>query len=189
MDTESNSSIEEIIQYRDLEKVIGFKPNPTRNYLFTTFNRTTKVRKLLFDGAYPLHNASNYFEEFFNLYVNKSKKNTVYQFSVILDTKNLKKETDTLILCKLEPNIDKKKRIKSAKNRFKKLVHIFDSIYDSYIPKSSEKKKLEREYRKYISFRQFINSKDYYYEQKKNIKKMLKIGLIHEMNESIVNEI
>lgn len=193
MDTESNSSVEELIQYRDLEKTIGFKPNPTRNYLFTTFNRTTKVRTLLFDGAYPLHNATNYFEEFFNLYVNKSKKNTVYQFSVILDTKNMKKETDTHILCKLEPNISKTKRIKSAKICFKKLVHIFDSIYDSYIPKSSEKKKLEREYRKYISFRQFVNSKNYYFEQQKNIKKMLKMGLMDEMKEidngTVVNEI
>ena len=55
----------------------------------------------------------------------------MYQFSVILDTKNMKKETDTHILCKLEPNINKTKRIKSAKVCFKKLVHIFDSIYDS----------------------------------------------------------
>ena len=101
----------------------------------------------------------------------------------------MKKETDTHILCKLEPNIDKTRRIKSAKVSFKKLVHIFDSIYDSYIPKSSEKKKLEREYRKYISFRQFINSKDYYYEQKKSIKKMLKMGLMDEEDESVVNEI
>ena len=189
MDTDSNSSVEELIQYRDLEKTIGFKPNPTRNYLFTTFNRTTKVRTLLFDGAYPLHNATNYLEAFFSLYINKSKKNTVYQFSVILDTKNIKKETDTHILCKLEPNIDKTIRIKSAKVSFKKLVHIFDSIYDSYIPKSSEKKKLEREYRKYISFRQFINSKNYYYEQQNLIKKMLKIGAMDEPGESMVNEI
>ena len=128
----------------------------------------------------------------FNLYVNKSKKNTVYQFSVILDTKNMKKETDTHILCKLEPNINKTKRIKSPKYALKNL-YISLIVFMIVTFQNQVKKKLEREYRKYISFRQFVNSKDYYFEQQKNIKKMLKMGLMDEMkeadSENVVNEI
>ena len=55
MDTESTSSNEEFVRYRNLESRIGFKPIPTRNYMFTSFNRKSKYRELMFDGAYPLH--------------------------------------------------------------------------------------------------------------------------------------
>ena len=175
MDTESTSSTEEFVAYRNLESEIGFKPIPTRNYMFTSFNRKSKYRELMFDGAYPLHEATGYIEQFYSNYINNGKPNTIYCISVILDTKNAKKETDTLNLCVLEPAKNKSVRIKNAKQTFKKVFKIFDNIYNSYDPNTNkDHKDYARSYRKHIVIRQFRECKENYFNQKKNIKLLTK---------------
>ena len=171
MDTDSTSSNEEFVSYRNLETQLGFKPSPTRNYMYTSFNRKTNFRELLFDGAYPLHEATNYIEEFMKIYIESSQPNTAYYMSVILDTKNIKKETDTLNLCVLEPNKVKSRRVANVKSKVKEVYKIFDNIYNSYC---SEDVKYNRQYRKHTTLRMFLTSKKNYYSQKKKIKLYLK---------------
>lgn len=170
MDTLSTSSNEEFLSFRDIENSLGFKPSPTRNYLFTSFNRRTKYRDILFEGAYPLHEATNFIEEFFKTYTTSGNSNTAYYISVILDTKNIKKETDTLNLCVLEPHKIKSIRVENVKKCIKKLYFTFDNIYNSYC---QDDVKYNRQYRKHTTLRQFLTSKQFYYAQKKNIKKLL----------------
>lgn len=179
MDISSTSSNEEFLSFRDIESRLGFKPSPTRNYMFTSFNRRSKNRDILFEGAYPLHEATNFIEDFFKTYITSGNGNTAYYISVILDTKNIKKETDTLNLCVLEPNKIKSARVENVKKCIKKLYFTFDNIYNSYC---QDDVKYNRQYRKHTTLRQFLTSKQFYYTQKKNIKK-----LINGCDETVVN--
>jgi len=178
MDISSASSNEEFLSFRNIENCLGFKPSPTRNYIFTAFNRRTKYRDILFEGAYPLHEATNFIEDFLKTYITLGNSNTAYYISVILDTKNIKKETDTLNLCVLEPSKIRAERIENVKKSIKKLYFTFDNIYNSYC---QDDIKYNRKYRKTTTLREFLTSKQFYYAQKEIIEKL------YNNSETIVN--
>jgi hypothetical protein len=169
-DTGSISSEEiELVKGRQFETTLGFIPSGTRNYMYTIFNRKTLDRTILFGGASPFHSSSLLLYDFYNHYINNGNDKCSYCMSVILDTKNLKKETDTLNIIELEPSHKLSERKKYANASLKRTWHIFDSIYGSYI---HENKKYIKPYRTYVGFKEFLDACGIYNTNKISIKKL-----------------
>ena len=179
-DRDSTSSEDEVLNPKQLIAKIGFNPTGTRNYLFTIFNRKTSVRTILFGGATPFHTASNNIANFFEHYISNGTTNQCYDMSVILDTKNLKKETDTLTLVKLEPSHLKSKRIKNCKVKFKYIRGVFDNIYTNYISNEGR-----FNYRTYVGFKEFTDARFLFRKQMVSLNDVLN-GTVSS-SETIVN--
>ena len=160
----------EIISGKQLEDSIGYKPVGTRNYIFTIFSRKTDFREILFGGAIPFHKASENISKFYEHYINNADNNSVYHLSVILDSKNLQKETETLILIKLEPSHILSKRRDNVRQILYRTYQIFDSIYKSYIRNDKE---YTKKYRTYVGFKEFLDSRDRYNTSKIKIYNLI----------------
>ena len=90
--------------------------------------------------------------------------------SVILDSKNLQKETETLILIKLEPSHILSKRRDNVRQILYRTYQIFDSIYKSYIRNDKE---YTKKYRTYVGFKEFLDSRDRYNTSKIKIYNLI----------------
>tara|TARA_B100000575_G_C23142272_1_gene665179 strand:+ start:6326 stop:6877 length:552 start_codon:yes stop_codon:yes gene_type:complete len=179
-DTDSVSSEElELKRGKPLEHLLGFNPSGTRNYMFTVFNKKTLKRTLLFGGAVPFHKASLYLLDFYKDYMDNVNNNCIYHMSVILDTKNNVKETDTLNIIELDSSHKLSERRKRAKESLKTLYYKFDSIYASYIDSD---KKYVKDYRTYVGFKEFLDSRNMYISNKQDIK-----TIVNSLEEEIVN--
>ena len=66
----STGSLKSNVHEPNLEERIGFKPDGTNNFMATIFNEDTGLRKIMFDGAMPLHEFAPQLYEFIYIYVN-----------------------------------------------------------------------------------------------------------------------
>tara|TARA_Y100000389_G_scaffold203855_1_gene253770 strand:+ start:9967 stop:10530 length:564 start_codon:yes stop_codon:yes gene_type:complete len=167
-DISSISSEEPPNSSRQLEESLGYRPTGTRNYLFSKYHRTTRYRSILFKGAYPLHEASKYVKQFYDDYYTLGNDQEVYYMSVILDTRNVRGETEVINLIKLEPSHKISERHNNIRGTIKKMMYIFTNIYDSYIKKNQ--KEYSKDYRTDVTFKKFKDSKNLFLEDKKSIK-------------------
>lgn len=170
MDTSSITS-EERVSTSALNEQLGFKVSGTRNFLFSVFNRKTSHRSLLFGGAMPLHKSSEYIIKFYDEYLQNGNDTDVYHFSVILDTKNIHKETESLVLIKLEPSHKISERTSNIAKSRKKMTFIFNNIYDSYIDRETDRR-FSREYRTNVGFTEFKDARNRYNITKATLKSM-----------------
>ena len=167
-DISSISSEEPPNSSRQLEESLGYRPTGTRNYLFSRYHRDTKYRAMLFKGAYPLHEASKCVKEFYNHYYTHGNEKEVYYMSVILDTRNVRGETEVINLIKLEPSHKISERHNNIRDSIKRMMYIFTNIYDSYIKKNQ--KEYSKDYRTDVTFKRFKDSRNQFLEDKKWIK-------------------
>jgi hypothetical protein len=143
---------------RELEESLGYRPVGTRNYLFSVFNRKTKYRSLLFHGAFPLHIASNFVKEFYDEYIDNGNDTNVYYMSVILDTRNVRKETDVINLIKLEPSHKISERHNNVRGTIKRMFYIYTNIYSWYL--STDDRRFLKDYRAQIGITQFKEARN-----------------------------
>ena len=67
--------------------------------------------------------------------------------SVILDTRNIQKETEVLNLIKLEPSHKISERHNNVRSTIKRMFYIYTGIYNSYLNKECHnERKLTKEY-------------------------------------------
>ena len=157
---------------RELEESLGYRPVGTRNYLFSVFNRKTKYRAMLFKGAYPLHIASNYVKEFYDDYIENGDDTKVYYMSVILDTRNVRKETEVINLIKLEPSHKISERHNNVRATIKRMFYIYTNIYNWYL--SSDDRRFLIDYRAQVGITQFKESRNKFNSIKAAIRKKYK---------------
>jgi hypothetical protein len=143
---------------RELEESLGYRPVGTRNYLFSVFNRKTKYRSLLFHGAFPLHIASNFVKEFYDEYIDNGNDTNVYYMSVILDTRNVRKETDVINLIKLEPSHKISERHNNVRGTIKRMFYIYTNIYNWYL--STDDRRFLKDYRAQVGITQFKEARN-----------------------------
>ncbi len=184
-DISSISSEEPPHSSRQLEESLGYRPTGTRNYLFSRYDRVSKYRVMLFHGAYPLHHASQFVKEFYDHYYTHGNDREVYYMSVILDTRNVRGETEVINLIKLEPSHKISERHNNIRASIKRMMYIYSNIYDSFISKNG--KKYSKEYRTDVAFKQFKDSQKKFLDIKKSIKEQFKYK--DEDEEEIVNKI
>lgn len=164
---------------------IGFKPTPTRNYLFTIYDRSNYTRDILFDGALPLHESGVLLYEFYEDYLKNGDKDKVYYISVILDIKNSRGETLTHNIINLEPSDNYNERVQNCISNSDKLFETFDYIYSIFIDNPGPNKHVPKcAYRKRITFKQLMQSYTIYTQHKETIKNMN----VDEQDEQVVNE-
>ena len=184
-DISSISSEEPPNNSRQLEESLGYRPTGTRNYLFSRFDRTTKYRVMLCGGAYPLHIASQYVKQFYDHYMTHGNDREVYYMSVILDTRNMQKETEVINLIKLEPSHIISIRHNNVRNTIKRMMYIYTNIYQSYIKPHG--KDYQKDYRASVNFKQFKDSRDRFLKIKKEVKEQFKFRDDGEEEEVVVN--
>tara|TARA_B110000467_G_C18324164_1_gene487633 strand:- start:1580 stop:2146 length:567 start_codon:yes stop_codon:yes gene_type:complete len=143
---------------RELEESLGYRPVGTRNYMFSVFNRKTKYRSLLFHGAFPLHIASNFVKEFYDEYIDNGNDTNVYYMSVILDTRNVRKETDVINLIKLEPSHKISERHNNVRGTIKRMFYIYTNIYNWYL--STDDRRFLKDYRAQVGITQFKEARN-----------------------------
>ena len=168
MDTISTTS-EERVNAATLNETLGFKVSGTRNFLFSVFNRKTSYRSLLFGGAMPIHKTSDYIMKFYDEYLQNGNDTDVYHFSVILDTKNILKETESLILITLNPSHKISDRTNNIANSRIKMTFIFNNIYDSFIDRETDRR-FSKEYRTNVGFTEFKDARNRYNIIKASLK-------------------
>ena len=105
--------------------------------------------------------------------------------SVILDTRNVRGETEVINLIKLEPSHKISERHNNIRASIKRMMYIYSNIYDSFISKNG--KKYSKEYRTDVAFKQFKDSQKKFLDIKKSIKEQFKYK--DEDEEEIVNKI
>lgn len=89
-------------------------PTGTINYYPYTFNKITKKRVILFQGAVPLHEIIYVLYDFCLHYINNTSKNVDTYLSMIKNNPSLSRPT-TLTIFKFDGLKTKKQRIKKIK--------------------------------------------------------------------------
>lgn len=165
----SNKSDEEL----NLEERIGFKPDGTNNFLCTIYNEDTGMRKIMFDGAMPLHEFAPLLYEFIYIYINKSKKNEVYMLSVITY------ESDAINIAVLDGDNNIKVKKKNAASIVNKLLYTFDNMFGLFVLPDGKRGFIPgRKYRLQMSFTDLQNSYKTYKLLKNKIKELVKTDSI-----------
>lgn len=158
-----------------LEDKLGFKPNGTNNYLCTIFNNNTSERKIMFDGAMPLHEFAPLLYEFLYIYINKSKTNETYMLSVITY------EGDVVNIAILPGGNTLSVRKSNVKDELDSLFYIFDNVYGLFVlPGNISSKKYVkntfipgRKYRLQMTFSELENSYKTYNILKKKMRNLI----------------
>ena len=188
-DISSISSEEAPDTCRQLEESLGFKPIGTRNYMFSIFHRKSKFRSILFGGAYPMHIASHYIKEFYDHYIEYGDEKHVYFMSVILDTRNIHKETEVINLIKLEPSHKNSVRHNNIRKTIPRMFYIFTNIYKIYYLRDDERdwRSSSRQYRAKVGIAMFKESLKKFNKIKEDIREEYKFKQEDENEQQIVN--
>lgn len=120
------------------------KPTGTINYYPYTFNKITKNRSILFQGAIPLHEIIYIFYDFCLHYINNTSKNVDTYLSIIKNRSSLSRPIVHTIF-KLEGLKTKKQRIKKIKQIIPELIEVFQQIFSYFINDDNSEKNLYRE--------------------------------------------
>ncbi len=155
----------------NLEERIGFKPDGTNNFMGTIYNEDTGIRKIMFDGAMPLHEFAPLLYEYLYVYIHKCKENETYMLSVITY------ESDAINIAILEGDNHisvKKKRVNEILN---KLLYTFDNVYGLFILPGKKNTYIPgRKYRLQITFSELENSYKIYKQLKNKIRSIVNIS-------------
>jgi len=122
----------------------------TTNYYPFAFNTSTKDRKVLYEGAVPLHKIVNHLYEFFYDYINTANNNTDYYLSAI--ESNPRGKSSTPVILKLESKKTRKKRLAFAKEKISDIIGVFTTLFNKFANNDGT---LKIKYRKDTSITQF----------------------------------
>lgn len=125
----------------------------TTNYYPFAFNTSTKDRRVLYEGAVPLHKIVNHLYEFFYDYINTANNNTHYYLSAI--ESNPRGKSKTPVILKLESKKTRKKRLEFAKEKIVYIIDIFTTLFKKF---ANDDGTLKIKYRKDTSITQFKES-------------------------------
>ena len=134
-------------------------PTGTINYYPYTFNKITKKRVILFQGAVPLHEIIYVLYDFCLHYINNTSKNVDTYLSMIKNNPSLSRPT-TLTIFKFDGLKTKKQRIKKIKEVVPELIKIFQKIFNHFISDDNLEKNKYREDTHFNDLRQ--SNQDFY---------------------------
>ena len=104
----------------------------TTNFYPFKFNKTTKCREILFDGAVPLHKIVYNLYDFYYDYIHSASPKTITYLSLIINqTTNGRPETPYII--KLEGASSKKKRQTHVRDSIEELITFFNRVFAKFI--------------------------------------------------------
>jgi hypothetical protein len=103
----------------------------TTNYYPFTFNKKTKERKVLYEGAVPLHKIVSHLYEIFYDYIQTPNSNTDYYLSAIQS--NPRGEPHTPNILKLDSRKTRKARLKFAKEKVNDIIECFTEIFSQFV--------------------------------------------------------
>ena len=104
----------------------------TMNYYPFKFNKATKCREILFDGAVPLHKIVYNLYDFYYNYIHSASPKTITYLSLIIN-QNSNSRPETPYIIKLEGASSKKKRQTNIQESITEIIELFNKVFILFI--------------------------------------------------------